>query len=106
MKRLIILSCLIFGSAMSAKAIDVVMPPIVNGLQNTDSQMRLIEQQRFRQEEYNEFKDMKQQKEERNKEIDLEEKFNEQQKQTQKYTPEVNLIRENGQLKLKPVIAE
>jgi len=107
MKKILILTAIILGTTLSASAMDIVMPPSVGGLQSPDSQMRLMEQQRFRQEEYNEFKDMKQQKEERNKKLNLQEKFDRQNQVKPVSQPqEVNLIRENGQLKLVPIKAE
>ncbi len=108
MKKTIILSCiLLLGAAANAAGVDFALPPSVGGLQNTDFQMRLMDQQRFRQEEYDEYKDMQQQKEERNQKINLQQKFEQQQKATTPtYTPDVNLIRENGELKLKSITAD
>ena len=104
MKQILILSCILFGGAISVQAADIYLPPAVGGIQNTDFQMRLMEEQRFRQEEYNEYKEMQPQKEERNRKLNLQEKFEQNKEaQTPKYTPEVNLIRENGQLKLKSI---
>lgn len=106
MKKFIVLSSLMLGVSAGAYAADIVLPPSVGGLQSPQSQMQLIEQQRFRQEEYDEFKDMKQQKEAKNQKLNLEESFKEQQTQSPQYTPDVNLIEKNGQLILSPVTAE
>lgn len=107
MKKILLLSILLMGIGLTADAVEVVLPPSVGGLQSPNSQMRLLEQQQFRKEEYNEFKDMKQQKEEKNKKLNLQENFNpETQIKPVNQSSEVNLIKENGQLKLVPVKAE
>ncbi len=104
MKKAIILSCILLSGIMSAKAAEVYLPPSLGGIQDTGFQMRLMEEQRFRQDEYNEYKEMQPQKEERNRKLNLQEKFEkDSQSQTPAYTPDVNLIRENGQLKLKSI---
>ncbi len=87
MKRFAILS-VILAFGLGAYAIDV--PPSVGGLvndvgymQNTDSQLRLLQEDRFRKEEYNEFQDMKQVKEARNKRVKLEQEYQNVQRQQQ-----------------------
>ena len=73
------------------------------GMQNPNQELRLLDQNRFRRDEYNEFDDMKTVKEKRNKKIEVEQKLKEQaQKQPQRSQgSDVQFYMENGQLKLK-----
>lgn len=63
MKNFVTLTLLILLSAGLASAAGFDAPPItpmgneIGNMQNLNSQMRLIDQQRFRQEEYNDYKD-------------------------------------------------
>ncbi len=105
MKKILILSILLMGS--TALAIDVSMPvgTMLNdlgGMQNTNSQLKLMEQQNFRRQEYNEFDDMKQVKEERNKKLEYEKKL-EERAQTPVQQPNVDFVNDNGQIKIQKV---
>ena len=108
MKKIITISILILTGTISASAANL-KPLLISstftdfaGLQNPTNQFNLMEQQRFRQEEYNEFKDMKQQKEARNEKIRLQ---NAPKQETTLPAPNqnVNFINENGQIKIMPV---
>ncbi|MEE3349147.1 MAG: hypothetical protein VZR09_03825 [Candidatus Gastranaerophilaceae bacterium] len=111
MKKIAILSVILtFG--LGAYAMDI--PPSVGQLindvgnmQNTESQLKLLQEDRFRKEEYNEFKDMKQVKEARNKKIQLEQNYreiqNQQQSQINGYNQDINFVKENGRIILKRV---
>ena len=113
MKKILLLG-LIVGFGLSACAADFAggsMPGFGNaysditGLQNPNSELKLLEQQRFRKEEYNEFQDMKQVKEKRNKKIELEQQMKQvdQNRPTYGGTQGINLYRENGRLILKQI---
>lgn len=108
MKKILILSLAILAGALTVSAANLSDNLISSaftdfaGMQNPTNQFNLMEQQRFRQEEYNEFKDMKQQKEEKNKKIELQNEY----KQETKVPPtnqNVNFINENGQIKIMPI---
>ena len=108
MKKILILSLAILAGALTVSAANLSDTLISStltdfaGMQNPMNQFNLMEQQRFRQEEYNEFKDMKQQKEEKNKKIELQNEY----KQETKVPPtnqNVNFINENGQIKIMPI---
>ncbi len=104
MKKIFLTAMLLCGITVSTNAAGVELPPSIGGIQGTEFQMKLMEQQRFRREEYNEYKDMKTQKEERNKKLNLQKNFSEtQQIKPVNQPPEVNIIKENGQIKLVPV---
>lgn len=105
MKRILTLT-LLLGFGLTAGAADMGMPlgnlmNDVGTMQNTNSQLQLMEQQRFRQEEYNEFQDMKKVKEARNKKLDLEQQMPQQRPAT--YNSDVEFVRENGRLILRSV---
>ncbi len=111
MKKIVLLA-LVLGVGLSVPAMDI--PPSVGGLindvgymQNTDSQLKLLEQDIFRKDEYNEFKDMKQVKEARNKRLNLEQNYQEVQRQQQNqvntYNQDINFVKENGKLMLKRI---
>lgn len=108
MKKISILLLLTFCFNLPVLAIDVPMPVgtmlnDVGGMQNTNSQLKLLEQQNFRREEYNEFKDMKQVKEERNKKLEYEKKLEEQTKPSVIPSQNVDFVNDNGQIKIKSV---
>ncbi len=111
MKKILILTMLL-GMSASVFAADIPMSVgnfvnDVSTMQNPYNQLQLLEEQRFRNEEYNEFNDMKAVKEARNKKINLENEYNQiQQQQRQQRSlfngnDNVEIIRENGQLKIK-----
>ena len=77
----------------------------ISGMQNPNNELRLLDQQRFRNEEYNEFRDMKQVKERRNKKIELEQQMKqvEQRRPSAGNSQNINLYRENGRLILKQI---
>ena len=104
MKKLLILS-LLLGVGLCAGANDIPMPVgnLINdigNMQNPNSQLKLLEEQKFRQEEYNEFKDMKEVKAKRNKQLELEQ---EAKQQVRTYNDDVQFIQENGRLMLKRI---
>jgi len=73
MKKILTLLVLMsFGLVASADEFGSIGGLIndIGGMQNTDSQLKLLEQQRFRQEEYDDFKDMKDVKAKRNQKIE------------------------------------
>ena len=107
MKKNIILTLLILlGSTITVNAVEFNAMPYgtpqtdFGGMQSPQSQFKLLEEQRFRREEYNEFKDMKQQKDERNKKINLQQQL-EETNTVPDYKQDVNLIQENGEIKIK-----
>lgn len=75
MKKVLLLSLLIFAGATLANAMPID-PGAINAIQTFQGQsvhdMNSIRQQRFRYEEYNEMKDMKEQKEKKNRELQSE----------------------------------
>ena len=75
----------------------------ISGMQSPESQLRLLEQQKFRHEEYNEFDDMKQVKEARNKKIELEQQYQQTTNKRPAYTNtnNINFVNENGKIILK-----
>ena len=105
MKKIIASVFLMFMTVgiSSAAEIDVPAFPIGNeigNMQNTNSQMRLMNEQRFRQEEYNDYKN------DNIKEVQAQRAKQYQQYQEEKqklYSPSQNLgiVRENGRLILK-----
>ena len=105
MKKIIASVFLMFMTVgiSSAAGIDVPAFPIGNeigNMQNTNSQMRLMNEQRFRQEEYNDYKN------DNIKEVQAQRAKQYQQYQEEKqklYSPSQNLgiVRENGRLILK-----
>lgn len=108
MKKILILSLSMLVGVLTVSAANLSDTLISStftdfaGMQNPMNQFNLMEQQRFRQEEYNEFKDMKQQKEEKNKKIELQNEY----KQETKLPPtnqNVNFIKENGQVRIMPI---
>lgn len=104
MKKILLTAILFCGITLGANAAGMELPPSIGGIQGTEFQMKLMEQQRFRQEEYNEYKDMKTQKEERNKKLNLQKNFDQtQQIKPINQPPEVDIIKENGQIKLVPI---
>lgn len=108
MKKIFILSLSIFAGALTVSAANLSDNLISSaftdfaGMQNPMNQFNLMEQQRFRQEEYNEFKDMKQQKEEKNKKIELQNEYKQETKLPQ-INQDVNFIKENGQIRIMPI---
>lgn len=105
MKKYLVMALLI-GLGLSASANDIPMPignllNDVGTMQNTDAQLKLMEEQRFRQEEYNEFQDMKKVKEARNKRLELEQQMPQQRPAA--YNSDVEFVRENGKLILRSV---
>lgn len=105
MKKVLILT-LLLGFGLSSMAYDVgpQMGTLLNdvgAMQNTNAELKLMQQERFRQEEYNEFQDMKKVKEARNKKLDLEQQMPQQKPAT--YTNDVEFVNENGRLILRPV---
>lgn len=105
MKKFIASAFIVFLSAglAGAAGIDVPAFPIGNeigNMQNTNSQMRLMNEQRFRQEEYNDYKN------DNIKEVQAQRAKQYQQYQEEKqklYSPSQNIdfVRENGRLILK-----
>ena len=75
----------------------------VGRLQNPYQDLKLLEQDRFRKTEYNEFDDMKTVKEKRNNKLKYEQKLQEPARPTTPQSSNVQLYMENGQLKLKSV---
>lgn len=75
----------------------------VGRLQNPTQDLKLLEQDRFRKNEYNEFDDMKAVKEKRNKKLEYEQKLQEPEKPRVQNSSDVRLYMENGQLKLKSI---
>ena len=66
-----------------------------SGMQNPNSELNLLREHQFRQEEYNEFDDMKQVKAKRNKKIELEQQMNNMQKrQSYPSSNNIEIIRE------------
>ncbi len=111
MKKIVILS-MVIGLGLSANAMDYSAPiggliNDVGGMQNTDAQLKLLEQDYFRKHEYNEFQDMKEVKDARNKKIMLEQDYNnvqrEQQYRSNFYHQDVDFVRENGKLMIKRI---
>lgn len=107
MKKILLLSLTLFVlNNLSVKAVEFNTAPVENfsnqfwGMQSPENQFKLMEQQRFRQEEYNEFKDMKTQKEERNKKINLQKQL-EETHTVPSYNQDVDIIQENNELKIK-----
>lgn len=103
-KGIIIVMLLSAGLAAGASDIGPAMGNLLNDvgtMQNTNAELKLMQEQRFRQEEYNEFQDMKQVKAARNKKIELEQEATQQRPRT--YTNDVEFVRENGRLILKPI---
>ena len=105
MKKYLILAML-FGFGLSVSANDIPMPVgtlmnDVGTMQNTNAELKLMEQERFRQEEYNEFQDMKKVKEARNKRLELEQQMPQQRPAA--YNNDVEFVRENGKLIIRSV---
>ncbi len=110
MKKILLLTMLL-GISASVFAADIPMSVgnfvnDVSTMQNPYNQLKLLEEQRFRSEEYNEFNDMKAVKEARNKKIELEQEYNAVQQQQRQQSlfntnDRVEIIRENGQIKIK-----
>lgn len=75
----------------------------VGRLQNPNQDLKLLEEERFRKTEYNEFDDMKAVKEKRNKKLEYEQKLQEPSKPSVPASSDVQLYLENGQMKLKSV---
>ena len=111
----ILLATILIGFGIAAHAADMaggLMPGFssaytdMTGIQNPNSELRLLQQHRFRQEEYNEFQDMKQVKEARNRKIRLEQKMQnggQQMRPVNTYSNDVNFVRENGKIILKRI---
>ena len=105
MKKIIASVFLMFMTVGISNAAGIDLPafPIGNeigNMQNTNSQMRLMNEQRFRQEEYNDYKN------DNIKEVQAQRAKQYQQYQEEKqklYSPSQNLdiVRENGRLILK-----
>lgn len=111
MKKITILS-VIFACGLGVYASDI--PPGMGGLindfgymQNSDAQFKLLQEDMFRKEEYNEFQDMKQVKEARNKKIQLEQQYQDVQHQQRgavpTYNQDINFVNENGRMMLKRI---
>ena len=75
----------------------------VGRLQNPYQDLKLLEQDRFRKTEYNEFDDMKTVKEKRNNKLKYEQKLQAPARTTTPQSSDVQFYMENGQLKLKSV---
>jgi len=115
MKKILLTTLLICFGLSAAQAADYAggsLPPgfgpayaDMTGLQNTNSQLELLEQQNFRRTEYNEFQDMKQVKAARNKKIELEQQMEKIDKSRPIYdgNSNLNFVRENGKLMLKRI---
>lgn len=110
MKKILTLTMLLgLGANVFAADIPMSVGNFVNDvttMQNPYNQLQLLEEQRFRSEEYNEFNDMKAVKEARNKKIELEQEYNAVQQQQRQQSlfntnDRVEIIRENGQIKIK-----
>ena len=113
MKNLLILTA-ILSAGLSVAAVDYGLPMgnlmnDVGSMQNTNSQLKLMQQQRFRQEEYNEFQDMKAVKNARNEKLKLDEEYEQikaQQSQNRNIfnsPSDMGFVRENGTLMLKRI---
>ncbi len=107
MKKKLIFTVLLAAAGLSAFSADFTLPAAnvmtdLGTMQNTDAQLRLLEQQQFRKKEFNEFKDMKEFKAQQNKELEDEQRL---QTEEGKILPpeneDVDFIRENGQIKIK-----
>ena len=105
MKKYLVLAVLLgFGLSVSANDIGMPMGTLMNdvgAMQNTNAELKLMQQDRFRQEEYNEFQDMKKVKEARNRKLELEQQMPQQKSAT--YNNDVEFVRENGKLILRSV---
>ena len=113
MKKILVLSILLsFGICAYAEDFGSVggLMNDIGGMQNPYSQLKLLEEQKFRQEEYNDFQDMKDVKAKRNQKIELEQEYAQiQQQQKQQRSlfnntdNNIEFKRENGQLMLKRI---
>ena len=104
----IILSVLVLvmtaGFSVAAGVIDVPAFPIGNeigNMQNTSGQIRLMEQQKFRQEEYNDYQDnLKEVKAQRVKQY---QQYQEQKKRLYSPSQNIDFVKENGHIILKSI---
>ena len=113
MKKILFATLLVTAFGLSAYSADFASGSMqgfgsaygdISGMQNPNSQLKLLEEQKFRQEEYNEFEDMKQVKARRNKKIELEQQLNETRTQPAYTNPQkIEFVRENGKLILRQV---
>lgn len=107
MKKIILTAVLLATSVgiASAAGIDVIPAlPIGNELgnmQNTSSQIRLMEQQKFRQEEYNDYNDNLQEvKAQRARQY---QQYQEQKKRLYSPSQNIDFVNENGRIILKSI---
>lgn len=97
MKKFLLAGVLFSVLSLSAGAIDFGVMQSSN-----NPQLRLLQQQEFRKEEYNEFKDMKEVKENRNKKLEYEQRIKNPKKPLD-LDRDVQFINENGQVKIQRV---
>ena len=98
--------CTLSCSSVNAEGLGPIISTFSHdnaGMQNPYQELRLLEQNKFRKTEYNEFDDMKTVKEKRNNKLKYEQKLQEPARPTTPQSSDVQLYMENGQLKLKSV---
>lgn len=105
MKKVITSAFVVFMTASSVFAAGFDLPPMpigneIGNMQNTNSQMRLMNQQRFRQEEYNDYKNDNL-KETREKKAQEYKQYEEQKQKLYSPSQNIDFVKENGHIILK-----
>lgn len=107
MKKLILTVAVLSITAGVAGAVGMDLTPIqaigneIGNMQNTSSQIRLMEQQKFRQEEYNDYNDNLQEvKANRAKQY---QQYQDEKKRLYSPSQNLNFVKENGRIILKSI---
>ena len=107
MKKLVLTVAVLSMAAGVAGAAGMDYAPLlpigneIGNMQNTSSQIRLMEQQKFRQEEYNDYNDNLQEvKAKRAKQY---QQYQEEKKRLYSPSQNLNFVRENGRIILKSI---
>lgn len=105
MKKILLLSSIVFLSALTAGAEPMLPPQMMGEFQSFQGQavhdMKYIQQQRFKQEEINEMRDIAEQKAEKNRELEEQEPAIKRIFGKKPAGQNVQFTEENGEIKIK-----